>query len=128
MKIRLQSGSVRYRLRQSDAKNLVMQGIVEESIALGDQTLVCSLELYDGPPSLELQGAKFKAAIPQEDTRRWQASDEVGIYYTTATGTRIAVEKDWACLEPVSGETNEDAFERPKKASHSTAEPQTDHL
>ena len=115
MKIRLQSGSVRYRLRQSDVKNLVMLGRIEESIPLGDQTLVCSLELHDGPPSLELRGAQLTATIPNEDALGWQVSNEVGLYYTSAAGTRISVEKDWACLEPVSGEMNEDAFERPKK-------------
>lgn len=115
MKIRLQNGSVRFRLRRGDAEKLVTQGRVEESIRLCDQTLVCSLELRDGPPSLALRGAQFTTSIPETDARRWQASDEVGLYYTLATGTRIAIEKDWACLEAVSGETNEDTYSRPKR-------------
>jgi hypothetical protein len=114
MKIRLQHGSVRFRLRQGDARVLVTQGRVEETVSLCDNMLVCCLELHEGRPSITLHGARLTARIPAAEARSWHSGDQVGLYYTPASGTRLVVEKDWACLEPAPGETNEDTFARPR--------------
>lgn len=113
VKIRLQRGSVRFRLRQGDVKSLVDSGRADEPVRLGGAEFVSTLQLGEGPASLRLDGARLVASIPAADARPWAAGNEVGLYYTMPEGTRLLVEKDWACLEPAAGESNDGAFPRP---------------
>ena len=113
MKIRLQTGSVRFRLRQSDVKNLIATGHLIEGISLSHGTLENLLALSDGPPEVILTSAGLVAQIPAIDARRWAEGRDVGLRYTLPTGTQLLVEKDWACLEPTPDMSNEDTFARP---------------
>lgn len=117
MKIRLQTGSVRFRLRQSEVKNLIATGHAVEILTLSHGTLENLLELGDGPPEVILLGAGLVTRIPAVDVRRWAEGCDVGLRYTLPTGTQLLVEKDWACLEPTPGESNEDTFARPGSAA-----------
>jgi len=117
MKIRLQSGSVRFRLRQTEVRALVATGRADEAVWLGKANFVNSLQLHEGVPALTLDGPTLVARIPAEDVRRWASGDAVGLSYTLPEGTRLLVEKDWACLEPVAGESNDDTFARPAAPS-----------
>ncbi len=114
MKIRFQRGSVRFRLRQGDLRTLVSAGRTEETVSLGGRDLVHALELHDGPAAVTLDGARFVARLPATDAHAWAESDAVGLDYALAGGTRLLVEKDWACLEPAPGETNDGTFARPE--------------
>lgn len=113
MKIRLQKGSLRFRLRQADAQTLATSGLVREDVAVGTQTFSSTLELCDGSPELVLDGPRLIARIPGADARRWHTGAEVGLYYSLPEGTRLMVEKDWPCLDPAPGENEDDTFVRP---------------
>lgn len=115
MKIRFQRGSVRFRLRQREVRMLVEEGRVVEEIQLDNALLRQILETGDAPPSVEIDGATVRARIPVADTRAWQSGDEAGLYYNLPGGTRLMVEKDWACIELPPGESNEDTFARPEQ-------------
>jgi hypothetical protein len=113
MKVRFQSGSIRFRLRQAEAKRLAEEGGVVETIALGSCALTLALRTHDGAATLEFGDNRLTANVPAADIRRWFTCGDVGVYYNLPVGTRIMVEKDWACLEPASGESNDDTFPRP---------------
>ncbi len=113
MKTRFQRGSIRFRLRQGEVRSLVETGRFEESVAVGDAILVHLLELGGPSPSLALEGSRLVARIPAVDARRWASDDSVGLCYELPEGTRLLVEKDWACLEPAAGDDNRDTFARP---------------
>jgi len=113
MKIRFQRGSVRFRLRQGEVRTLVGMGRAEESVAIGNEVLVHSLVLHAGPPGLAIEGAGLVARVPVEDARAWATGTEVGLRYELTGGTRLLVEKDWACLEPAAGDGDDDTFPRP---------------
>ena len=113
MKIRFQRGSVRFRLKQGEVRSLVETGRVEEPVALGDVVFVQSLELGGDAPTLAFEGSRLAARIPAADARRWASDDSVGLCYEMPEGTRLLVEKDWACLEPADGDANADTFARP---------------
>ena len=113
MKIRFQRGSVRFRLRQGEVRSLVETGRLAESVAVGNAAFVAALEVGGDAPSLALDGSRLVARIPSVDARRWASDDSVGLSYGLPEGTRLLVEKDWACLEPVTGDDNGDTFARP---------------
>lgn len=96
---------------------LVATGRAEEAVLLGKARWVNSLQLHEGLPSLTLDGSTMVARVPAEDARRWASGDAVGLSYTLPEGTRLLVEKDWACLEPVPGESDDDTFARPAAPS-----------
>lgn len=125
MKVRLQSGSLRFRLRQSEAGRLAAEGALSETLALGGGDFALCLRTHEAAASAELAGAKLTAFIPVGDVRRWLTGSEVGLYYTLPGGTRLLVEKDWACLEPVPGESNVDTFPRPSPANPAACRPNT---
>lgn len=113
MKIRLQSGSIRFRLRQRDVQCLLQTGIATVSVRLGDADFSCILEIGVGSPGISLTPSGIRARVSGDDARRWASGGEVGLYYTLPEGTRLMVEKDWACMEPSPGDSNEDTFPRP---------------
>jgi len=113
MKLRLSSDSIRIRLRQGEVRHLAEVGWVETRVALANGTLICSLRLLEGPAEASLSERHLALCIPSAEGKCWAASTEVGLVYTLASGTRLLVEKDFACLEPREGETNADTFPRP---------------
>lgn len=115
MKIRLQSGSIRFRLRQRDVQSLVQNGSAAETVRLGTSVFTCALNATEAQPGLEQTPGGIQARVPGADVARWAASNDVGIYYTLPEGTRLIVEKDWACMEPTPGDSNDDTFPRPAK-------------
>ena len=98
-------------------RSLVDAGRAEERVAVGPAAFVFSLVVHDGPPSLALEGSGLVARIPAGDARSWAGGDGVGLRYELPEGSRLLVEKDWACLEPEDGETNADTFARPGDAA-----------
>lgn len=113
MKIRFQSGSIRFRLRQREVQSLILTGIATESVRLGDASFSCTLEVGTGSTGLSLTPSGIRASVPSDDAQRWASNGDVGLYYTLPEGTRLMVEKDWACMEPSPGDSNEDTFPRP---------------
>jgi len=113
MKIRLQSGSIRFRLRQRDVQSLIQNGSATEFVHLGDTAFSCALEIGQGSAKLSLTPTGIRALVPGDDARRWANGGDVGLYFTLPEGTRLMVEKDWACMEPSPGDSNDDTFPRP---------------
>lgn len=113
MKIRLQRGSIRFRLRKGDVQSLTQCGRTEEQVNLGGSDFTVSLQIRPGSPAVSWDATGIVASIPEPDARGWAASEAVGLRYSLDGGTTLLVEKDWACMELAPGETNEDTFPRP---------------
>lgn len=120
MKLRLQSNSIRLRLKRSEVDQLATTHRLEEKISTGTgegstfrYVLEASREI--GAPRARLESFGVLVQLPLEATLKWASGDEVGIDATVPAGDqqlRILIEKDFACLT-ASEEENADTFPHP---------------
>lgn len=113
VKLRLNQDSIRFRLRQGDVQKLMAEGRLESAVALDDAAFGFALQLHEGPATAGLAGGRLLVCVPLIEAREWATTDRVSLSLSLATGTRLLVEKDFACHEPHPGETNEGTFPRP---------------
>jgi hypothetical protein len=121
MKLRLQSNSLRLRLKRGEVEQLVRAGRVEERIAFGAggaETLTYVLETSPAvtAPAATLMKSGILVRIPAMVAARWASGEEVGIEAAQPAGDngtlRILIEKDFACLNGTA-EQNTDTFPNP---------------
>lgn len=123
MKIRMQSNSIRYRLKEPEVNEFKNTGIITEHIQLGP----------DAGSSLRfiLQKSDVKNIIVQSETNttiiliphdianKWTDTSSVGfdaiIQLGNGTKLKVLVEKDFECLEG-SQEENIGAYPNPNKS------------
>lgn len=121
MKLRLQSNSIRLRLKRGEVEQLVKTGCVEEKIIMGSEIedafhyiLESSHKIF--APQAILQKKGILVQVPAEAVFRWAASDEVGIEAVVSVGNheelQVLIEKDFACLNGPE-EQNIDTFPNP---------------
>jgi hypothetical protein len=118
MKLRLQTNSIRLRLKRREVVQLIKDGSVEEVITFGsDQTLCYRIQTSH---SVEVPQAIFAAgevdvAVPLEMAKQWALGNDVAIESSQAAGEnplQILIEKDFACLNG-NDEQNADTFPNP---------------
>ena len=123
MKLRLQSNSIRLRLKQGEVARLVEKGVVEESIRFfpGGDELTYRLELSDTAKRIlaRLKANEVVVEVPAEMARSWAAdAGQISLESTQPAGADAAhaltvlVEKDFACLDG-SDAQNADTFPNP---------------
>lgn len=114
MKLRFSHDSIRFRLRKPDVQALVGKGRTETSVRIGAGLFRYALELGSSADvTAEMAPGGLVVRLPKEQVLRWADSQEVGLYSHLSGGTRLLVEKDFACLEPREGDTNEGTYARP---------------
>src|SRR5476651_1681215 len=93
MKLRLQSNSIRLRLKRSEVEQLAKTGGVEEKIIMGGglgdtfhYALQSSHAVFAPQALLEKKG--ILVLVPVETVSRWAAGDEVGIEAILPVGDR----------------------------------------
>jgi hypothetical protein len=121
MKLRLQSNSIRLRLKRAEVARLAKIGSVEETIVFGneaDETFHCVLESSTTVSNLRatLKKTGVLVQVPAKAVSRWATGDEVGIEASLPVGDgrqlQVLIEKDFACLDG-STEQNSDTFPNP---------------
>jgi hypothetical protein len=121
MKLRLQSNSVRLRLKRGEVDQLAKTHRVEEKIVMGagpDDAFHYVLEAAHNisAPQAQLKERGILVRIPVETVVRWATGSEVGIEVKLPAGDscqlQVLVEKDFACLDGTDGE-NADTFPNP---------------
>jgi hypothetical protein len=121
MKLRLQSNSIRLRLKRGEVEQLAKTGCVEEKIIMGsglEETFHYILESSRAvsSPQAHLKKNGLVVQLPVEAVSRWAAGDEVGMEAILPAGDRgrlqVLVEKDFACLNG-SEEQNAGTFPNP---------------
>jgi hypothetical protein len=120
MKLRIHEESVRVRLTQSEVARLAAGQSVEQTTTFAPSTqLVSAVRTASGVANVHatFEDGCITLWIPATRAREWALSEEVGIYATADTGDgrvlSLLIEKDFQCLHPKRGETEDDAFPNP---------------
>jgi hypothetical protein len=121
MKLRLQSNSIRLRLKRSEVDRFLRTGRVEETImsGTGDQEsfhyLLEANDTVAAPKALIAPGSVV-VQVPIADALRWALTNQIGIEGEQAIDSkislRILIEKDFACLDGTE-QQNADTFSNP---------------
>jgi len=120
MKLRLQSNSIRFRLKRSEVEQLATTHRIEEAIVTGSglgNTFRYVLEASQdvAVPQAQLEPYGVRVQLPVEAVARWASGPDVGIEADVPAGDQqlhILIEKDFACLT-ASEEENTDTFPHP---------------
>jgi hypothetical protein len=119
MKLRMQSNSIRLRLKRGEVMQLIKDNIVEETIAFGgDQTLRYCLQISHNitVPQASFRQGEVLVKVPHVMATHWALSKEIGIEATQVSGghapLQILIEKDFACLNGTDAQ-NVDTFPNP---------------
>lgn len=129
MKLRLRGNSVRLRLTSSEVAAVRDQGGWQDATTFGPTgapLLVYRVEAADVPqPSARFTTgaeATLTVVLPMDQARAWaDSSSQVGLYFEESWGLKVAVEKDFRCLDPNRDEDESDNFDNPNagNAHHS---------
>jgi hypothetical protein len=121
MKLRLQSNSIRLRLKRTEVTQLAQTGRVEEKIIMGSEPVDIFHYVLESSPTASTLTAHLKnnsvlVQLPTETVLRWATSAEVGIEAFLPVGSetrlQVLIEKDFACLDRPD-EENVDTFPHP---------------
>ena len=110
MKLRIQAGSIRLRLKQSEVKTLAEGGEVVERCP----TLPVALEYALRPDAdvsdlaAEFDGGRLTVRIPAQWLIGWEGDERVGF-----ASAGVLIEKDFKCAQPSAPADNEDGYENP---------------
>lgn len=122
MKIRMQSNSIRYRLKEPEVREFKNAGIIIESIQLGsnsDSFLRFILRKCDNDQiSVQFENNTTVIQIPKDIANEWTGTGSVGfdaaIELENGITLKVLVEKDFECLE-ANKEENIGAYPNPMK-------------
>ena len=120
MKLRLRGNSLRLRLTKTEISTLRDEGCWQDATSLGTpegSRLVYRVETAE----LEKPAVNFTSgtetvitvAMPVAEVLTWANSSQVGISFETPWGLKVAVEKDFQCLDPLRDEDESDNFDNP---------------
>lgn len=117
MKLRLRGNSIRLRLSQSEVNSLASEGkLSEETRFAPGQSLIWTVESSVSEKQIRTEytpsGIRFH--IPKDQVESWANSNTVGLY--DEGPSRIAIEKDFKCLEARKDEDERDAYPNPSAA------------
>jgi hypothetical protein len=130
MKLRIRGSSIRLRLSQGEVATLIAEGAIEESMrfsAVPTDRLTYSVQLSASAPapSAGHDNGGLLVTLPRALAVRWANSGQTGIEYAQSLGNgsalRIAVEKDFRCLQPRPREDEVDNFPHPDPGSCGSA-------
>ena len=122
MKLRVRGNSLRLRLSKGEVSRIGEGGRIEETIQFGrgDEgrlvyALIASHEAEN--VSARLSRNEILVTVPAKAASEWANSSAISLAAKQAVGSGeeldILVEKDFACLQPRSGEDDSDAFPNP---------------
>lgn len=122
MKLRLDSQSIRIRVRKSDIETLAAIGFIEETVHFSQGRLVYKLELsaQSQEVGVTIKDESILVLIPKNQATSWINSETVGIYTTLSTGyekkiLKILIEKDFPCKHGSTAD-NADTFDELSKS------------
>lgn len=125
MKLRLKNNSVRLRLTQGEVARFNNLGRVEEAIEFGvepQQQFIYALESVAETDTMRavFENNCITIFVPKARADEWTNTAQISIETELDIGggktLRLLVEKDFACLEPRTGDDDTDAFPHPLEA------------
>lgn len=123
MKLRLRGDSLRLRLTQTEVQTLLDQGAWQDATTLGAAAglqLIYRVERStEGGPAVAYaagpEGTVVTVRIPSTEAATWASTSQVGIYFNEPWGLKVAIEKDFRCLDPDRDEDESDNFSNPNE-------------
>jgi hypothetical protein len=121
MKLRLQSNSIRLRLKRGEVLQLATTGCVEEEIIVGSRPEDTFRYILESSATVSTSQARLGknevlVQVPIEAVTKWANGSDVGIEAKLEIGKKgqlqILIEKDFACLTGPP-EENVDTFPNP---------------
>ena len=113
MKLRIQAGSIRLRLKQAEVRSLAEGREVSEDCPTLPTPLTYVLRPSAAADlSASNDDGRLTVRIPSEWLKGWETDSRVG-FESNEGGLQILVEKDWKCTSPADPKDNEDCFENP---------------
>jgi len=113
MKIRISNNSLRYRLTRSEVERFAHEGVITETVQIGDDELTYILERSTGHKLMvSFKNNTIKLSVPQSTADNWTNTERVGFDNKPDTGLYLLVEKDFKCLDNVE-EDQSDNYENP---------------
>lgn len=104
MKLRTTQNSIRIRVRKSELESLSKEGLVEESVNLGNQTVFkFGLTIRENIATLQatLKDNYLNISIPSDEADQWINSNQVGIEVRHPISENeqlhLLIEKDFPC-------------------------------
>lgn len=120
MKLRIRGNSVRIRIMQSELKQLMEQGAIEEHVHFPEGNVLTYRLKVDAAFRASFENNLIEVSIDESDADIWMRSDELSlkttIDVTKSSQLSLLVEKDLACLTPREGEDDSDAFPNPNES------------
>jgi hypothetical protein len=114
MKLRIGGNSLRLRLTRSEVEEFAQTGIYQSSIDLAGGRLIYRLEkTSDAAIGASISGTTITVHVPASAAEQWTGSEDIGIETSDSGGTKIIIEKDFACLKPRAGEDTDDHYPHP---------------
>jgi hypothetical protein len=115
MKLRIRGNTLRFRLTQGEVESLAQGRAVQESVELGGEPFVYEVIPEEKAPALTARSSAWRISLvmPAGMAREWHGSQQVGKEGETATGCKLLIEKDFACLQPRGPDEDADAFPNP---------------
>lgn len=119
MKIRIKGNSIRFRLTQSEVKQLSETGLVAETTQFEQTQFTYKVQLESKIQELEASFSEntIILKVPEADGNNWFDSDNVGFENTMSLKNgnqlHLLLEKDFACLENTT-EDQSDNYPNPK--------------
>ncbi|WP_241244370.1 DUF7009 family protein [Flagellimonas marinaquae] len=119
MKIRIKGNSIRFRLTQSEVKQLSETGSIRETTEFGSNTFHYQVKLTPSIKNLEASYShdEIVMTVPEADGKNWFHENTVGFEHemTLPKGKKLhlLLEKDFTCLEN-RAEDQSDNYPNPK--------------
>ncbi|MDC6383992.1 hypothetical protein D2V93_16510 [Flagellimonas taeanensis] len=119
MKIRIKGNSVRFRLTQSEVKQLSETGSVQEITEFGTHIFQYRVQLMKGIQNLQAAYIQngITLSIPETEGKNWFLTETVGFEHEMplpeGKNLHLLLEKDFACLDNTS-EDQSDNYPNPK--------------
>jgi hypothetical protein len=124
MKLRIRGDSLRFRLSKSEVTGLRDQGWWQTACRLGPEGGPClvyrlesaavaapSVRFTPGPETV------VTVVLGAPEVELWSHGEQVGLYFEEPWGLKVAVEKDFQCLDPKRDEDESDSFDNPLAGS-----------
>ena len=114
MKIRIKGNSVRFRLTQSEVKQLCEQGNVNESTSFGDTKFhyAVKIDAEKNHMTAEFKNQNITLFLPKKLGKGWYENDKVGFEHRQ-NDLYLLLEKDFTCLDNTM-EDQSDNYPNPK--------------
>lgn len=126
MKIRIKGNSLRLRLTQGEVNQLVIKGLVSETIEFGPEKSQQLTYTIVNKPINEIACSFLEqnilVEVPATVINTWAKSDQVSIrhsqYNKMSKPLDLLIEKDFKCLTVRPGEDETDLFPNPSEKEH----------